>query len=112
MCICMYIYRYTGKVIKDVINMGSYNYLGFGENSGACKDAVAKVLSQYGSGVCSTRQEMGKLRQGTILNIFNHPISTKHHLGDFKALSEVLCTISTQLALTTILIIKGILYPF
>lgn len=43
--------------------MGSYNYLGFAENNGVCKDAVTKVLSEYGCGVCSTRQEMGKFRQ-------------------------------------------------
>ncbi|XP_034963856.1 serine palmitoyltransferase 2 [Zootoca vivipara] len=54
-------FKYTGKVIKGVINMGSYNYLGFAENTGVRKDAVAEVLSQYGSGVCSTRQEMGNL---------------------------------------------------
>ncbi|XP_042327031.1 serine palmitoyltransferase 2 [Sceloporus undulatus] len=54
-------FTYTGKVIKDIINMGSYNYLGFAENNGVSKDAVAKVLSQYGCGVCSTRQEMGNM---------------------------------------------------
>ncbi|CAI5764318.1 serine palmitoyltransferase 2 [Podarcis lilfordi] len=54
-------FKYTGKVIKDIINMGSYNYLGFAENTGVRKDAVAEVLSQYGCGVCSTRQEMGNL---------------------------------------------------
>lgn len=53
-------YRYTGRVIKDVINMGSYNYLGFAQNTGICQEAAAKVLSRYGAGVCSTRQEMGK----------------------------------------------------
>ncbi|XP_044291984.1 serine palmitoyltransferase 2 isoform X2 [Varanus komodoensis] len=56
-------FTYTGKVIKDVINMGSYNYLGFAENTGACHDAVSKVLLQYGTGVCSTRQEMGNLEK-------------------------------------------------
>lgn len=54
-------HRYTGKVIKDIINMGSYNYLGFAQKAGPCQEAAAKVLSQYGAGVCSTRQEMGKL---------------------------------------------------
>lgn len=54
-------FTYTGKVIKDVINMGSYNYLGYAENSGFCKEAVSKVLSRCGTGVCSTRQEMGNL---------------------------------------------------
>ncbi|XP_060118979.1 serine palmitoyltransferase 2 [Heteronotia binoei] len=54
-------FKYTGKVIKDVINMGSYNYLGYAENSGPFSESAAKVLSQYGAGVCSTRQEMGNL---------------------------------------------------
>ncbi|KAJ7417631.1 Serine palmitoyltransferase 2 [Willisornis vidua] len=54
-------FTYTGRVIKDIINMGSYNYLGFAQNAGACQEAAAKVLSQYGAGVCSTRQEMGNL---------------------------------------------------
>ncbi|XP_064006707.1 serine palmitoyltransferase 2 isoform X5 [Pogoniulus pusillus] len=54
-------FTYTGRVIKDIINMGSYNYLGFAQKSGTCQEAAAKVLSQYGAGVCSTRQEMGNL---------------------------------------------------
>ncbi|XP_066483911.1 serine palmitoyltransferase 2 [Tiliqua scincoides] len=54
-------FKYTGKVIKDVINMGSYNYLGFAENTGFCKEAASKVLSRCGTGVCSSRQEMGNL---------------------------------------------------
>uniref|UniRef100_A0A8C5TDT1 Serine palmitoyltransferase long chain base subunit 2 n=1 Tax=Malurus cyaneus samueli TaxID=2593467 RepID=A0A8C5TDT1_9PASS len=54
-------FTYTGRVIKDIMNMGSYNYLGFAQNAGACQEAAAKVLSQYGAGVCSTRQEMGNL---------------------------------------------------
>ncbi|KAJ1078687.1 hypothetical protein CapIbe_008744 [Capra ibex] len=54
-------FKYTGNVIKDVINMGSYNYLGFARNSGPCQEAAAKVLEEYGVGVCSTRQEIGNL---------------------------------------------------
>ncbi|XP_048340974.1 serine palmitoyltransferase 2 [Sphaerodactylus townsendi] len=54
-------FKYTGKMIKNVINMGSYNYLGYGQNTGPVNDAAAEVLSQYGAGVCSTRQEMGNL---------------------------------------------------
>nr|XP_033808012.1 serine palmitoyltransferase 2 isoform X2 [Geotrypetes seraphini] len=54
-------FKYTGKVIRGVINMGSYNYLGFAQNAGVCEEAAAKVLKQYGAGVCSTRQEMGNL---------------------------------------------------
>lgn len=59
-------HRYTGRVIKDIINMGSYNYLGFAQKAGTCQEAAAKVLSQYGAGVCSTRQEMGKLEQDRV----------------------------------------------
>ncbi|XP_048841186.1 serine palmitoyltransferase 2-like [Brienomyrus brachyistius] len=54
-------FQHMGKVIKDVINMGSYNYLGFAENSGACLEAAAKATAEYGVGVSSTRQEMGNL---------------------------------------------------
>lgn len=46
-------------MIRDVINLGSYNYLGFAENTGPCADAVAKVTGEYGVGVASTRQEIG-----------------------------------------------------
>ncbi|KAF6133110.1 serine palmitoyltransferase long chain base subunit 2 [Phyllostomus discolor] len=54
-------FRYTGNTIKGVINMGSYNYLGFARNTGSCQEAAAKVLEEYGVGVCSTRQEIGNL---------------------------------------------------
>ncbi|XP_030052197.1 serine palmitoyltransferase 3 isoform X2 [Microcaecilia unicolor] len=54
-------FRHTGRTIKDVINMGSYNYLGFAENSPSSLETVMDVLKTYGAGVCSTRQEMGNL---------------------------------------------------
>ncbi|XP_069464435.1 serine palmitoyltransferase 3-like [Ambystoma mexicanum] len=54
-------FRYTGRVIKDVINMGSYNYLGFAENTASSLQAVKDNLRIHGGGVCSTRQEMGNL---------------------------------------------------
>ncbi|XP_049319598.1 serine palmitoyltransferase 2 [Astyanax mexicanus] len=54
-------FGYTGRVVKDVINMGSYNYLGFAENTGSCAEAAAEVTVKYGVGVSSTRQEMGNL---------------------------------------------------
>jgi serine palmitoyltransferase len=46
--------------VKDVINMGSYNYLGFAENTGRCADAATESTHHYGVGVGSTRYEMGK----------------------------------------------------
>ncbi len=45
--------------MQDVINLGSYNYLGFAENTGPCADAAAEVTIKYGVGVASTRQEIG-----------------------------------------------------
>lgn len=57
---CFVSLRHTGKVVKDVINMGSYNYLGFAENTGACADAATRSTQKYGLGVGSTRCEMGE----------------------------------------------------
>uniref|UniRef100_A0A672T388 serine C-palmitoyltransferase n=1 Tax=Sinocyclocheilus grahami TaxID=75366 RepID=A0A672T388_SINGR len=54
-------FEHTGKVLKDVINMGSYNYLGFAENTGTCADAASECAVKYGVGVCSSRQETGNL---------------------------------------------------
>uniref|UniRef100_A0A8K9Y2Y1 Serine palmitoyltransferase, long chain base subunit 2b n=1 Tax=Oncorhynchus mykiss TaxID=8022 RepID=A0A8K9Y2Y1_ONCMY len=54
-------FQHTGKVVKDVINMGSYNYLGFAENTGRCADAATESTHHYGVGVGSTRYEMGNL---------------------------------------------------
>uniref|UniRef100_A0A3P9A8X4 serine C-palmitoyltransferase n=1 Tax=Esox lucius TaxID=8010 RepID=A0A3P9A8X4_ESOLU len=54
-------FDYTGRVVGGVINMGSYNYLGFAENTGYCAEAAAEVTMKYGVGVASTRQEMGNL---------------------------------------------------
>lgn len=54
-------FRLTGKTIHSVINMGSYNYLGFAENNVDFLTTVADKVHQYGVGVCSTRQEIGNL---------------------------------------------------
>ncbi|XP_043999687.1 serine palmitoyltransferase 2-like isoform X1 [Gambusia affinis] len=54
-------FEYTGRTVKAVINLGSYNYLGFAENTGHCADAAAEVSMAYGVGVASTRQEIGNL---------------------------------------------------
>jgi len=56
---CVFIHcRNTGKTIR-ALNMGSYNYLGFSENSSTCTDAAEKATRSYGAGVCSTRHEFG-----------------------------------------------------
>ncbi|KAH7972647.1 hypothetical protein HPB52_014751 [Rhipicephalus sanguineus] len=49
-----------GTVTK-AINMGSYNYLGFAENSGPVVDEVQRSIERYGSGTCSSRHELGTL---------------------------------------------------
>lgn len=49
-----------GTVTK-AINMGSYNYLGFAENSGPVVDEVERSIKRYGSGTCSSRHELGTL---------------------------------------------------
>uniref|UniRef100_A0A3Q3KUB5 Serine palmitoyltransferase, long chain base subunit 3 n=1 Tax=Labrus bergylta TaxID=56723 RepID=A0A3Q3KUB5_9LABR len=54
-------FRLTGKTLHDVINMGSYNYLGFAENNADFLKTVVDKTQQYGVGVCSTRQEVGNL---------------------------------------------------
>lgn len=47
-------------MVKNVINLGSYNYLGFAENTGSCATAAGDVTVKFGVGVASTRQEMGE----------------------------------------------------
>ncbi len=47
---------YTDKM---VMNMGSYNYLGFAETDGACADAAVGAVKQFGCGVGGTRHELG-----------------------------------------------------
>ena len=54
-------YEYTGKILKNIVNLGSYNYLGFAEKSGPCAEASIETIKKYGVGVCSSRQEVGNL---------------------------------------------------
>lgn len=54
-------FRFTGRIIKDVINMGSYNFLGLAAKYDESMRTVKEVLETYGLGVGSTRQEMGTL---------------------------------------------------
>ncbi|XP_059934216.1 serine palmitoyltransferase 3 [Mesoplodon densirostris] len=54
-------FRFTGRIIKDVINMGSYNFLGLAAKYDESMKTVKDVLETYGLGVGSTRHEMGTL---------------------------------------------------
>lgn len=52
------LFRLTGKK-QRVLNLGSYNYLGFSQNEGPCAEAVEDIVHKYGVGTCASRQEMG-----------------------------------------------------
>lgn len=52
-------FSYTGKKIRT-INLGSYNYLGFAENSGVCAQAAINSIKTHSISVSSPRTELGK----------------------------------------------------
>ncbi|VDN10163.1 unnamed protein product [Dibothriocephalus latus] len=54
-------FEYTGTT-TNVMNFGSYNYLGFAESNGSCTEADVKAIEQYGLGVASPRLEAGTLK--------------------------------------------------
>lgn len=51
--------RFTGTETK-CLNLGSYNYLGFGEASGTCADASVAAIKKYGLASCISRHELGR----------------------------------------------------
>ncbi|CAF0738308.1 unnamed protein product [Rotaria sordida] len=55
-------FNFTGNKIKS-INLGSYNYLGFADNSGQTADNVINSIKTGGIAVASTTQEFGTLTQ-------------------------------------------------
>lgn len=50
--------RLTGRA-QRCLNLGSYNYLGFGDPDSPCKPAVLKALRRYGVSTSSARPELG-----------------------------------------------------
>lgn len=60
--------RYTGNEI-DCLNLGSYNYLGFSNTSGACLEAVCQTIRDYGVSTSSTQAELGKQPSGNVLMV-------------------------------------------
>lgn len=51
-------FKFTGR-INEVINLSSYNYLGFAQNQGPCTDAVVEAISKYGVASPGARSEVG-----------------------------------------------------
>lgn len=41
------------------LNLGSYNYLGFAQNSGPCAEDSIESIKKYGWAIGSSRQELG-----------------------------------------------------
>ncbi|CAI5453274.1 unnamed protein product [Caenorhabditis angaria] len=50
--------KFTGSE-SEVINLGSYNYLGFSHCSGSCAEEAAAYIDRYGVACSGTRQERG-----------------------------------------------------
>ena len=61
--------RLTDKY-QRVMNFGSYNYLGFAENKGPCKEAVEAITDKYGVSSGGSRQELGQLLYFVFLQFF------------------------------------------
>lgn len=51
-------YYYTGKIV-ECLNLSSYNYLGFAQSHGVCKDYSLKITDEYGTSGCSPRAHVG-----------------------------------------------------
>lgn len=50
---------YTGEIKERVMNLGSYNYLGFGDPDEYCTPVVKEQMKKYGPSTCSTLVDMG-----------------------------------------------------
>ena len=52
---------------QKLINLGSYNYLGYAENHGFCNDRVVESIDGLGAGISASRNELGTLKVHTEL---------------------------------------------
>lgn len=78
-------FNYSGEKIH-AINMGSYNYLGFGECEGLCTDSAIKSILNYGVSSCSTRHEAGNHRlqaemEDTVARFVRKPAAVCYGMG-------------------------------
>lgn len=55
---CNWTFKRSGRLI-EALNLGSYNYLGFAENSGRCAKESIEAIREYSVANCSPRQEFG-----------------------------------------------------
>ncbi|KAJ1748326.1 serine palmitoyltransferase component [Coemansia sp. RSA 1821] len=54
-------FQYTGKIL-NVLNLASYNYLGFAQSEGPCADKVEEAMKEHGITQASSRSEAGRTR--------------------------------------------------
>lgn len=54
-------FKYTGHV-REMLNLSSYNYLGFAQGEGSCADSVVDCLRKHSVGIGSTRSEAGSMK--------------------------------------------------
>lgn len=52
-------FEFTGTETR-CINLGSYNYLGFAENTGPCAENSIQAIEKYGIATWSSRRELGE----------------------------------------------------
>ncbi|KAG7885574.1 hypothetical protein KL938_000606 [Ogataea parapolymorpha] len=51
-------FLYSGE-LKPLLNLSSYNYLGFAQSIGSCTDAAVKSVEEYGTSSCGPRNQIG-----------------------------------------------------
>uniref|UniRef100_A0A915D4Z0 serine C-palmitoyltransferase n=1 Tax=Ditylenchus dipsaci TaxID=166011 RepID=A0A915D4Z0_9BILA len=74
-------YEYSGQE-RQVINMGSYNYLGFSHNVGPCAQAAADQIDKNGLAACATRHELG---------LFSLQAELEQKVSRFLGVEEAIC---------------------
>jgi hypothetical protein len=73
--------RYTGTYTK-CLNLGSYNYLGFAEESGPCADTSVEAINMYGCAMCSPVRELGESSvKGVAFLLTNYAVIFSVHLS-------------------------------
>ena len=66
--------RYPGTTSK-VLNLGSYNYLGFAESGGPCVEDVVQRIMDDGVSTCSFRKDLGSNFHHFVLLLICHMLA-------------------------------------
>lgn len=84
-------FRMTGTT-TSAINMGSYNYLGFAENSGPRAESVEEILKKDGVGVSSSRHELGEFWNLYQMKVILIKSNNQGTLGIHRDLEQLVAT--------------------